>query len=99
MLVWPLLQGRRIDGAPTLRIPLCAGECPSPLTSANTRLTEPRETGVHDPSLSRDDVNSTQGATRSLDRASRFIQGNINAHWLRPARTSAVSKPHRSRGE
>src|SRR5258708_14038972 len=49
MVVWPLLQGRRIDGAPTLRIPLCAGECPSPLTSANTRLTEPRETGVHDP--------------------------------------------------
>src|SRR5712691_7038156 len=47
MLPWPLLQGRWIDGAPTLRIPSCAGECPSPLTSANTSLTEPRETGVH----------------------------------------------------
>jgi len=36
----PLLQGRRIE-APTLRILSYAGECPSPLTSADTRLTEP----------------------------------------------------------
>ena len=64
MSTWPLLQGRCIDGAPTLRIPLCAGECPSPLTSANTRLTEPRETGVHCVlSLSRDDVNAAKGDT------------------------------------
>jgi len=49
MLAWPLLQGRWIDGAPTPRIPSCAGEYPSPLTSANTRLTEPRETRAHCP--------------------------------------------------
>ena len=50
MSTWPLPQGRCVDGAPTLRIPSCAGEYPSPLTSANTRLTEPRETQGHGPS-------------------------------------------------
>jgi uncharacterized protein YbaR (Trm112 family) len=40
------LEGRRIDGAPTLRIPSCAGERNRlPLMSANRRLTKPRETG------------------------------------------------------
>ena len=40
------LEGRRIDGAPTLRIPSCAGERNRlPLMSANKRLTKPRETG------------------------------------------------------
>ena len=33
---------RCIDGAPTLRLPSCAGEPRSPLTSANRRMTQPR---------------------------------------------------------
>src|SRR3972149_1824567 len=72
MLPWPLLQGRCVDGAPTLRIPSCAGECPSPLTSANTRLTEPRETSAPCPL----DVNTrnrdTWRDTPRLDTASRL---------------------------
>ena len=41
-------QGRCVDGAPTPRLPSCAGERHrSPLMSANRRLMEPRETGVH----------------------------------------------------
>ena len=40
------LEGRRIDGAPTLRIPSCAGERNrSPLMSANRMMTTPREAG------------------------------------------------------
>jgi hypothetical protein len=40
------LEGRRIDGAPTLRIPSCAGEHNRlPLMSANRRMTKPREIG------------------------------------------------------
>ena len=76
-MAWPLLHGRCVDGAPTLRIPSCAGEYPSPLTSADTRLTEPRETGAHCP-LSRTHGSKTQEATHRLDTASRFIQANMN---------------------
>src|SRR5262245_64898713 len=78
MLAWPLLHGRCVDGAPTLRIPSCAGEYPSPLTSADTRLREPRETSAHCP-LSRTHGSKTQEGTHRLDTASRFIQANMNA--------------------
>src|SRR6266481_969689 len=92
MLAWPLLQGRRIDGAPTLRIPSCAGECPSPLTSANTRLTEPRETRAH----CRLDVNTrnrdTGRDTPRLDTASRFIQV-VESARLTPARSAGILTP------
>src|SRR6266702_4201 len=69
MLAWPLLQGRCVDGAPALRIPSCAGECPSPLTSANTRLTEPRETRAHCPRRATTRTRDTGRDTPRLDTA------------------------------
>src|SRR2546426_5983837 len=95
MLPWPLLQDRCEDGAPTPRIPSCAGEYPSPLTSANTRLTEPRETRAHCPSEVNTRNQDTWRDTRRLDTASRFIQGNINAlRALAPApRPQAITPP------
>src|SRR6266853_966909 len=81
MLPWPLLQGRWIDGAPTPRIPSCAGECPSPLTSANTRLTEPRETGVHYP-------------ITQQRRCEPNTRSNTTGHLTRPAASyKATSTP------
>src|SRR6266849_6311763 len=94
MLPWPRLQDRCEDGAPTPRIPSCAGAYPSPSTSANTRLTEPRETRAHCPS----DVNTrnqdTWRDTRRLDTASRFIQGNMNGPPAAVARPWFSSPRH-----
>src|SRR5580765_5529493 len=75
MLAWPMLQGRSVDGAPALRIPSCAGECPSPLTSANTRLTEPRETqgyGALNVNKRNRDTGKRRDDTSRLDTASRL---------------------------
>src|SRR5262245_30463537 len=72
MSTWPPWQGRCVDGALTLRIPSCADESPSPLTSANTRLTEPRETQDHGP-LNVTTWNRDPGRdTSRLDTASRL---------------------------
>jgi transposase len=48
-VAWADVPGPLRRGRPHPRIPSCAGERsrPRPLTSANTRLTEPRETGRH----------------------------------------------------
>src|SRR3972149_3789270 len=92
MLPWPLLQGRCVDGAPTPRIPSCAGECPSPLTSANTRLTEPRETSAHCPVDVTTRNRDTERDTPRLDTASRL-------HTRQHERCGAWRRPWRGRGE
>src|SRR3990167_9502261 len=92
MSTWPLLQGRCVDGAPTLRIPSCAGECPSPLTSANTRLTEPRETSAHCPFGVNTRNRDTERDTLRLDTASRL-------HTRHHERCVAGRRPWRGRGE
>ena len=95
MLPWPPLQGRCVDGAPTLRIPSCAGECPSPLMSANTRLTEPRETHGHNSPLNVNKPNRATGRdnTSRLDTASRL---HTSRHQ-RPPRPRPFPAPPRSR--
>src|SRR4029453_9326247 len=75
-VVWLLSQGRRVDGAPTLRIPSCAGEHPSFLTSANTRPTEPREIGLLSPTnreRNRSHIQS-EASGGDLTRPAGFIQ-------------------------
>src|SRR6266446_6610378 len=83
MFPWPPSEGRRVDGAPTLRTPLERRERNgSPHKSANRRMTEPRETGAddsnnnHQRSAQRE---QRHGGTQRLDMASRFIEGNIKA--------------------
>src|SRR5438093_785773 len=81
MFPWPPSEGRRVDGAPTLRTPLERRERNgSPQKSANRRMTEPRETGAddsnnnHQRSAQRE---QRHGGTQRLDMASRFIEGNM----------------------
>src|SRR6266850_5422118 len=83
MFPWPPSEGRRVDGAPTLRTPLERRERNgSPQKSANRRMTEPRETGAddsnnnHQRSAQRE---QRHGGTQRLDMASRFIEGDIKA--------------------
>src|SRR6266540_3742104 len=110
MLAWPLLQGRRIDGAPALRIPSCAGERPSPLTSADTRLTEPRETRGP-PSIGHEHSEATWRQTPRMTRHGQPLHTSQHKHGegeqgvkgrtgggesLAQAGTAAVvSRPHR----
>ena len=83
--------GRCVDGAPTLRIPSCAGECPSPLMSANTRLTEPRETQGHGPlPVNKPHRATGRDNTSRLDTASRL-------HTSRHDRFPAWPQPERRR--
>src|SRR6266436_5025107 len=102
MLPWPLLQGRWIDGAPTPRIPSCAGECPSPLTSANTRLTEPRETGVHYPIIQqrRCEPNTRSNTTGHLTRPAASYKATSTpsggGHPLRGPRPSDITSETRT---
>src|SRR3990170_8993315 len=86
MLTWPLRQGRCVDGAPTLRIPSCAGECPCPLTSANTRLTDPRETSAPCPFGVNTRNRDTERDTRRLDTASRLHTRQQERCVARPGR-------------
>ena len=77
--------------------PLMRRRVPLPLMSANARLTEPRETGVHStPRLNSDDVNQPKEQhDRPLDTASRFIQAYINALRRRSPHPWARSPWHK----
>src|SRR5262245_16512603 len=93
MPTWPPWQGRCVDGAPTLRIPSCAGECPSPLMSANTRRTEPRETKAtahRTRNVEPTHRKELEGDTSRLDTASRL---HTSRH--QPA-FSDTAPPHRA---
>src|SRR5438034_8403768 len=88
MFPWPPSEGRRVDGAPTLRTPLERRERNgSPQKSANRRMTEPRETGAddsnnnHQRSAQRE---QRHGGTQRLDMASRFIEGNMKSDYDEP---------------
>jgi hypothetical protein len=77
---------------PPFESPHAPASATSPLTSADTRLTEPRETRAHCPLHANTRNRDTGRNTPRLDTASRFIQGNMNA--LRLARPLRDLLPH-----
>src|SRR5215467_5236723 len=88
---------------PTLRIPSCAGECPSPLTSAHTRLTKPHETDVHYPmtQLRRCEANTrrsitTDHLTRSAASYNSTLAGSGGGHLSRGPRPDEITSQVRT---